>query len=584
MSLSVDPIRVLQARFATAIQEAFGEQHASIDPLIQRSDRADLQANVALPLAKKVGKNPREVATTLLGTLKIDDVVAKIEIAGAGFLNMTLKPEWLAKSVSSQLNDPRLAVALSSKPETVVIDYSAPNVAKVMHVGHLRSTVIGDALARLLEFRGHKVIRQNHVGDWGTPFGMLIEHLLDLGEERAANEGTVGELGAFYKQARAKFDGDAAFAERARARVVLLQSGDAETLRLWKTLFEISSSYFSVIYDRLRVTLTPKDIAGESFYNPMLEAVAKELEDRKIAVISDDALCVFPDGFKNREGNPLPLIVRKSDEGFGYPATDLAAVRHRVENLKATRVLYVVGHPQETHFAMVFAVSRLAGWIPANVSFEHVAFGSVLGKDGKILKSRSGDSLPLIDLINDATESALKVVRDASKHLSEEQQDSIARKVAIGALKYADLSNDRIKDYQFDPDRMVSTDGNTGSYLQYAHARFRSILSKAAAAGVAVPAQHSVLSIGEHPAEKALALHLLQFASVLELMERTLHPHKLCTYLFELSQKASTFWTECRVIDAEEPARSGRLALVKVAADTLQLGLDLLGIEAPVPM
>ncbi len=581
---TVDPIRVLQVRFALAIQRLYGEEHASIDPLIQRSERADLQANVAMPLAKKVGKNPREVATELIGALKIDDVVSHIEIAGPGFLNLTLRAEWIAQSISSLINDPRLGIPTVEKPETVVIDYSAPNVAKEMHVGHLRSTVIGDALARLMDFRGHKVIRQNHVGDWGTPFGMLIEHLLDLGEAQAASEGSVGELGAFYREASAKFKADDAFKDRARARVVLLQGGDAETLRLWKKLVEISASYFAVVYDRLRVTLTSADIAGESFYNDMLEPVANELEEREIASLNGGALCVFPPGFKNRDGAPLPLIVRKSDEGFGYPATDLAAIKYRTQTLKASRILYVVGHPQEQHFAMVFAVARMAGWLTDAVKVEHVAFGSILGTDKKMFRSRSGETVRLIDLIDTATDSALNVVKDASKHLSEEQQESIARKVGTGALKYADLANDRIKDYVFDADRMVSTDGNTGSYLQYAHARFRSILAKAELAGHKVVPANTPLSIAEHPAEKALALHLLQFGAVLELVERTLHPHKLCTYLYELSAKASTFWNECRVIDAEEPARSGRLALVTVAADTLRVGLDLLGIETPVPM
>jgi arginyl-tRNA synthetase len=580
----VDPIAVLQRRFATAIKTVYGEAHATMDPLIQRSDRADLQANVALPLAKKVGKNPREVATALLEALQIEDVVAKAELAGAGFINMTLRSSWIAQSVSALLGDDRLGVLTAARPDTVVIDYSAPNVAKEMHVGHLRSTVIGDALARLLEFRGHTVIRQNHVGDWGTPFGMLIEHLLDLGESRAATEASVGELGAFYREARGKFDASESFQARARARVVLLQSGDAETLRLWKKLVEISASYFAVVYEQLRVTLKASDIAGESFYNDMLEPVAHELEARGIATHNNGALCVFAPGFKNREGEPLPLIVRKSDEGFGYPATDLAAIRYRVETLKATRILYVVGHPQEQHFAMVFAVAKMAGWLTEATKVEHVAFGSILGTDKRMFRSREGATARLIDLIEAAQDSALKVVQQASKHLTEEQQVSISRKVGTGAIKYADLSNDRIKDYVFDTERMVSTDGNTASYLQYAHARFRSILSKAESAGHSVVSPHTVLAIAEHPAEKALAMHLLQFGAVIENVERSLHPHKLCTYLYELSAKTSTFWNECRVIDAEEPARSGRIALVRVTADILQRGLELLGIETPVPM
>lgn len=538
--------------------------------MLRRSDRAHLQANVALSLGKKLGKPPRAVADALVAALEASDVIANVEVAGPGFLNITLRDEWLAAAATSALGDERLSVAPAAQRDVVVIDYSAPNVAKEMHVGHLRSTVIGDAIARVLSFRGHEVIRQNHVGDWGTPFGMLIEHLVDLGE--SANDVSMGELGAFYKAARKKFDADPGFADRSRKRVVLLQSGDAETLRLWRVLYDASKRYFEKVYELLDVTLTSDDLRGESFYDPMLAPLAKELEARGIAHIDQGALCVFPPGFQTKEGTPLPLIIRKQDGGFGYAATDVAAVRYRVEQLHGTRLLYVVGAPQAQHLAMVFAAARTAGFLPDTVRAEHVAFGSVLGADKRMFKSRSGETARLIDLIEEAIDRANAALVEKAPDLTEDERHPIARAVGIGSIKYADLSSDRVKDYVFDIDRMVSFDGNTAGYLQYAHARARSIIRKGGAPG-------ATIAVSE-PAERALVLQLLDFGATIRAVETSLEPHKLCGYLYALSGAFTEFWDKCPVLKAEEPARSSRLALCELTARTLKQGLALLGITA----
>jgi arginyl-tRNA synthetase len=568
-----DPIDALLPRFRDAILRAFGPEHAATDPLLRRSDRADLQANLALGLGKKLGKPPRVVAEAIVSALAAEEILAKVEIAGPGFLNLTLRDEWLAAAVDRALGGERLGVPAAATTDEVVIDYSSPNVAKEMHVGHLRSTVIGDALARLLAFRGHRVIRQNHVGDWGTPFGMLIEHLVDLGEA-GAKEVSIGELGAFYKQARAKFDGDPAFADRARRRVVALQSGDPETLRLWRTLFDASRVYFERIYALLDVTLTSDDIRGESFYDPMLAPLADELAAREIAKIDQGALCIFVPGFATKEGAPLPLIVRKSDGGFGYAATDLAAIRYRTSELRATRVLYVVGTPQEQHLSMVFGAARLAGFVPEGVRVQHVNFGSVLGTDKRMYKTRSGETVRLVDLIEEAIERAAAAVAAKASDLPEAERTAIARAVGVGAIKYADLSSDRVKDYVFDIDRMVSFEGNTAPYLQYAHARIRSIFRKA---GI----EHATAGAApREPAERALALELLAFGATIRAVEETLEPHRLCGYLYGLAARFTEFYDACPVLKSEEPVRSSRLVLCDLTAKTLSLGLSLLGITA----
>ncbi|HEY0710006.1 MAG TPA: arginine--tRNA ligase [Polyangia bacterium] len=579
----VDPIAPLRARVVAAATAAFGDEGAATDPALHRSQHADYQADIALALARKIKRNPREVATALAAQLTADDVIASAEVSGPGFINLTLKAGYLDSLLGQMLSDERLGLPAAARPETVVVDYSSPNLAKEMHVGHLRSTIIGDAICRLLEFQGHKVVRQNHVGDWGTPFGMLLEHLLDLGASGETKDAKIAELVVFYKQARAKFDSDPAFAERARARVVLLQGGDEATLALWRRLIDLSVAHFSELYARMGVTLKPSDVAGESQYNAALPGVVKDLLDSGLARESDGAICVFPPGFAGREGEPLPLIVRKQDGGYSYATTDLAALRYRIDQLKASRVIVVVGAPQAQHLAMVFATARLAGWVPIesdkSVRLEHVAFGSVLGPDKKMFKTRAGESVSLASLVDEGIERAAKAVAEKSPDLDAAAQRKIAEAVGVGAIKYADLSNDRIKDYVFDWNRMLAFEGNTAPYLMYAHARIQSILRKAAWTGDRAGAA-STLRI-EAPQERALALELLGFATVVDKVGETLQPHRICTHLYDVAQAFTGFYENCPVLKADEPVRSARLALAALTARVLAQGLALLGIAAP---
>ncbi|HTC80554.1 MAG TPA: arginine--tRNA ligase [Acidimicrobiia bacterium] len=549
------------------------------DPVVRRSDRADYQVNGSMALAKRTGRPPRDLAQDLVDRVELADIAHPPEIAGPGFINVTLQDAFLARALAETAADPRLGVTPAATTETVVIDYSAPNVAKEMHVGHLRSTIIGDALVRVLEFLGHRVIRQNHLGDWGTPFGMLIEHLLSVGEEEAAQELSVGDLGRFYQEARAEFDANPDFADRARRRVVELQAGDPRTLRLWKLLVDESSRYFSSVYERLGVKLTPQDQAGESMYNDMLADTVAELELLGLLVESDGALCVFPPGFTTREGNPLPLIVRKSDGGFGYDTTDLAAIRHRLRDLGATHLIYVVGAPQREHLEMIFETARLAGWLLPPARAEHVAFGSVLGADRKMYRTRAGGSIRLVDLLDEAVERARQIVADRTT-LDPDEAVAVSEAVGIGAVKYADLSNDRVKDYVFDWDRMLDFNGNTGPYLQYAHTRVRSVFSQAEARGIDVG--NLAPSAEFHPAERRLALELLSFDGAVHGTEATLQPHRLCTYLFDLATTFTDFYESCPILRADtDEQRRSRLFLADLTGRVLARGLDLLGIAAP---
>jgi arginyl-tRNA synthetase len=580
-----DPLTTLGPRFAAAIAAALGDEHASVDPMLRRSTvaaaNADYQANFAMGLGKKLKRPPREVAQAVVEKLDLSGIADRVEVAGPGFVNIALAPTWLSSEVERAAADARLGVVPARAPETVVVDYSAPNVAKEMHVGHLRSTIIGDALARVLEHLGHRVIRQNHIGDWGTPFGKLIEHLVDVGEQQAVAELSVGDLNSFYQQANKKFEADPAFADRARKRVVALQAGDESTLALWRLLVAESKRYFTVVYTRLGVTLKDEDICAESFYNPMLPVVAADLEQKGLARISEGALCVFPAGFTGKNGEPQPLIVRKTDGGYGYGATDLAAVRHRTGTLGATRLLYVVGSPQKQHLAMVYAAAREAGWLLPPARAEHVAFGSVLGADKKMYKSRAGDSVRLVDLLAEAVERAAAVVAEKNPQLDEAARAEVARMVGIGAVKYADLSNARIGDYVFDWDRMLSFEGNTAPYLQYAHARIRSIFRRVEAAPVTTSAHVQIAERAEH----ALALELLSFGGVVDSVADTLEPHRLCTYLYALASAFTTFYEQCPVLKAAtDEQRQSRLVLCDLTARVLAAGLDLLGIEAPQQM
>jgi arginyl-tRNA synthetase len=576
-----DPSVVLSERFAGALA-SLDEALRDADPVVRRSDRADYQVNGSMALAKKTGRPPRDLAQDLIDRVDLADIAHPPEIAGPGFINVTLQDAFLARGLAETAADPRLGVTAAATTATVVVDYSAPNVAKEMHVGHLRSTIIGDALVRVQEFVGHRVIRQNHLGDWGTPFGMLIEHLLSVGEDEAANELSVGDLGRFYQEARAAFDADPDFADRARRRVVELQAGDPQTLRLWKLLVDESSRYFSSVYQRLGVKLTPDDQAGESMYNSRLADTMAELDRLGLLVESDGALCVFPPGFTTREDKPLPLIVRKSDGGFGYDTTDLAAIRYRLRDLGADHVVYVVGAPQREHLEMIIETARLAGWLQPPARAEHVAFGSVLGADRKMFRTRAGGSIRLVDLLDEAVQRAARVVAERVDELSPEEQAAVSEAVGIGAVKYADLSNDRVKDYVFDWDRMLDFTGNTAPYLQYAHARIRSIFRKAQSRGIDVDPGGLAPADGFHPAERRLALEILSFDGAVHSTESALAPHRLCTYLFDLATAFTDFYESCPILRADTPEQlRSRLFLADLTGRVLARGLDLLGIAAP---
>ncbi|SHJ07785.1 arginyl-tRNA synthetase [Nocardiopsis flavescens] len=576
-----DPQEVLSRRVQSALGAAFGPEYGDTDPVIRPSQFADYQANAALALAKRLGRKPREVSAAIMEHLDVADVCSAVEVSGPGFINLTLRDDWISGRTRELLDDERLGVPAQER-RTIPLDYSAPNVAKEMHVGHLRTTVVGDSLARTLEFLGHHVIRQNHIGDWGTPFGMLIEHLLEVGEDSPEAGLLTTDPNAFYQAARTKFDssgpGPEEFAARARRRVVALQGGDGETLRLWNKLVGLSKVYFNKVYAKLGVTLTDDDLAGESTYNDLLADVCDELEAKGIAEISDGALCVFLDGFTGREGRPVPLIVRKSDGGYGYATTDLATVRYRVDDLKADRILYVVGAPQAMHFKMVWAAAREAGWLPDSVETTHVQIGNVLGADGKILRTRSGAPVRLMALLDEAVERAAAVVRENRPDLGEEEQAEIARQVGIGAVKYADLSVAHDTEYTFDFDRMLALTGNTGPYLQYAQARIRSIFRKG---GLSPEGARADIAVG-HGAERALALKLLEFGPVVAQVGDLLQPHRLSSYLFELAQSLTAFYEHCPVLSAATGAeRESRLTLIALALRVLVQGLDLLGVEAP---
>ena len=541
----------LEALLAARLAGAFGAVAGRpVDPAVRVSQHADFQSDAVFALAHALRRPPREVAAEVVAAADLSGL-ATISVSGPGFLNLTVDDDFLA-SAAAGFPGPQPAGG-----ERIVLDYSGPNVAKEMHVGNLRSTIIGDALARILERQGHEVVRVNHLGDWGTQFGMLIEYLVDTGE---GSGHSLGDLTRLYREARVRFDSDEDFQRRARLRVVALQSGDPRSRELWRRLVAQSEEAFMDAYHRLGVTLQPGDFVGESFYQDQLPSVLDELRAKGLLVESDGALCAFPPGFAGRAGEPLPLLVRKSDGGFGYAATDLAAVRYRVRELKADRLLYVVGTPQSTHFAMVFAVARMAGWLAPEVTAEHIDFGSVLGVDGKMLRTRAGESVKLSGLLDEAD-------ARASSHA-----------VGMAAIKYADLSSDRRSDYVFDWDRMLASTGNTGPYLQYAYARIRSLFQRAgteAVVGRVRPAD---------PAERALALTLLGFEpAVLAAADRR-EPHRLAAYLHDLAVAFSVFYEKCPVLRSEGATRASRLALADRTARTLEQGLTLLGIDLPEAM
>lgn len=582
-----------------AIAAAYPEQ-AGADPLIRPSDHADLQVNAALALAKKVGSTPREVAERVREQLPAGDLISEAVVSGPGFVNLTVSDAALWRQVAARLANARLGVAAPETGRRTVIDYSAPNIAKEMHVGHLRSSIIGDALARVLGFLGSDVVRQNHLGDWGTQFGMLIQFIDEHPERPWRHQEVVGKdddgdqassvsaLDGLYRAARKQFDDDEAFADRARARVVALQAGDEGTLATWREIVTESQYAFDEVYSRLGVLLTADDSAGESFYNDKLDDVARELEDAGIAVHSRGALVVLSEEVNGPDDEPVALMVRKSDGGYGYDTTDLATIRYRVRELHANRILYVVGAPQSLHFRLIFEAARRAGWLdPEQVEAVHVPFGSVLGADHRPFKTRAGGTVRLMSLLDDAVGAAAAVVREGAEirgvGMDAADLRVIAEQAGIGAVKYADLSTNRIKDYVFDVERMVSFTGNTGVYLQYAHTRIVSILRKAAERGLTAPAG-APTAVGDlplEPPERALALTLDAFGDTLVEVGATLEPHRLCGYLYDVARAFTDLYEACPVLASEGVVRERRLALCDLARRTLEEGLHLLGIAAP---
>ncbi|TXS37333.1 arginine--tRNA ligase [Streptomyces sp. OR43] len=577
----------LQQQLADALTAALPDA-GTADPLLRRSDRADFQANGILALAKKLKGNPRELAAQVTGALPASDLIKDIEVSGPGFLNITLSDKAIIETLAARAADDedRLGVPYNASAGTTVIDYAQPNVAKEMHVGHLRSAVIGDAMVQILEFTGESVVPRHHIGDWGTQFGMLIQYLIEHPDElnheddKADGEAAMSSLNRLYKASRALFDSDEEFKNRSRDRVVALQAGEPETLAMWQRFVDESKIYFYSVFDKLDMKINDPDIVGESGYNDMLEETCRILEETGVAVRSEGALCVFFDDVKGPDGNPTPLIVKKTNGGYGYAATDLSAVRDRVQNLKASTLLYVVDVRQSLHFRMVFETARRAGWLNDGVTTHQLAFGTVLGKDGKPFKTREGVTVRLEDLLDEAVERATAVVREKAGKigLSEEEIVENGRYVGIGAVKYADLSTSAVRDYKFDLDQMVSLHGDTSVYLQYAYARIRSILRKA---GDAKPVAHPELELA--PAERALGLHLDQFGEVLSEVAAGYEPHKLAAYLYQLASLYTTFYDQCHVLSDENPAEvvENRLFLCDLTARTLHKGMALLGIRTP---
>jgi arginyl-tRNA synthetase len=570
-----DPEAALGALVQQALADEFGAEYAAADPLIRPSGFADFQSNAAMSLSKQLGRSPRDVAGPVADRLNTAPAVARAEMSGPGFINITLADEWIAAQSADQLADPRLGVALAKPRQRVVVDYSGPNVAKELHAGHLRATSVGDAIARVLEYLGHDVIRAAHLGDWGTQFGMLIEHALEIGDQATYDQLASGEFTAFYQAARAKFDGDPAFADRSRKRVVQLQAGEPDTMRLWQVLVDDSMEYLHKIYARLNITLTNADMAPESFYNSMLGDVCDELEHRGLAVMSDGALCSFPPGFTGRDGKPVPLMLRKSDGGYGYDSTDAAAIRYRLTELGVTRIIYVVGSEQSQHLQMIFELARQAGWLVPPATAEHAVIGLMTGPGGQRLRTRSGEQVKLADLMDEAVDRAAAVIAD--RYPDPVQRGQIAEAVGIGALKYGDLSVARDSSYVLDFDRLLALTGNTGPYLQYAAARIRSIFARA---GLDPADATGPIALGTS-AERALALRLLGLGRAVDDVAAGAEPHKLAGFLFDTASAFTTFYEQCPVLTAEGEIRQSRLALSALSLRVLDTGLRLLGIPVP---
>ena len=551
---------------------------AQCEALVRQSGKVqfgDYQANGIMPAAKKLGLNPREFAQNVLDKADLQDIAEKTEIAGPGFINIFLKNTWLAENINRAVQDPKLGVHNPEK-QTVVVDYSSPNVAKEMHVGHLRSTIIGDAVVRTLEFLGNHVIRANHVGDWGTQFGMLIAYLEKM-ENEHASEMELSDLEAFYRAAKKHYDEDPVFAEKARNYVVKLQSGDEYCRTMWQKLVKITMQQNQHNYDRLNVTLTDKDVMGESLYNPMLPGIVEDLKKQGLAVEDDGALVVYLDEFKNKDGDPMGVIVQKKDGGFLYTTTDIAAAKYRYETLKANRALVFSDTRQSQHMQQAWLITRKAGYVPDSFQLEHKNFGMMLGKDGKPFKTRSGDTVKLADLLDEAIERAGVLISQKSTALSEQEKADVIEAVGIGSVKYADLSKNRTTDYVFDWDNMLSFEGNTAPYMQYAYTRIRSIFNRSQIALSEV--EQAQLSITDEK-ERALAVKLLQFEEAIQIVAKDGTPHVLCAYLYELAGVFSSFYEHCPILNNEDQqVKLSRLKLALLTERTLKQGLDLLGIK-----
>ncbi|MDH6055241.1 arginine--tRNA ligase [Umezakia ovalisporum] len=575
----------LKLKLEQALVAAFGQEYAGVDPILVPASNpkfGDYQANVALSLSKRLGQQPRAIASAIAEKLDVSDFCETPEIAGPGFINFKLKITHLEAQLNAIQADSRLGIPKAKTPKREIVDFSSPNIAKEMHVGHLRSTIIGDCIARILEFRGHDVLRLNHVGDWGTQFGMLIAYLREVYPEAltTANALDIKDLVSFYRQAKQRFDEDQAFQETARQEVVRLQAGAEDTLHAWKLLCEQSRREFQVIYDLLDVQVTER---GESFYNPLLAAVVEDLAKSGLLLENQGAKVVFLEGFANREGEPLPLIVQKSDGGYNYATTDLAALCYRIQKDEAKRIIYVTDAGQTNHFAQFFQVARKAGWVPDDVELVHVPFGLVLGEDGKKFKTRSGDTVKLRDLLDEAV---IRARADLERRLQEEEREEteafiskVAQVVGISAVKYADLSQNRTSDYIFSYDKMLDLRGNTAPYMLYAYARIQGISRKAGINFSELGENVQVLL--QHETESALAKYLLLLDEVISSVEQELLPNRLGEYLYELSKKFNQFYDRnqgVRVLETDEPLRTSRLVLCDLTARTLKLGLSLLGI------
>lgn len=560
------------------MQSAFGAAQADYEPMIQsatRSEYGDYQANFAMRLAKILQKKPMEIAQTVIDHLSHRETFRLLDPSGPGFINITLSDEFLAQQLQKLIGDDRLGVEKAHKPETIVVEYSSPNVAKEMHVGHLRTTIIGDAFARIFDFLGHKVIRQSHIGDWGTQFGMIIEYLLETNQANIKH--SISELNLLYKKSKQRFDEDPAFADKARARVVALQGGDKATLAIWQNLVNESENYFATVYEKLNVLLKHDDIRGESFYNDTLANITNDLEKRHIAEISDGALVIFLEGFVDPDNKPVPMIIRKKDGGYLYATTDLAAAKYRIETLKGNRIIYITDARQKQHFAMLFAAVDKAGWMTATAKLEHVPYGAVLGEDNRPFKTRSGETISLISLLDEAEERAATLATAKNPELSKDQIKTIAKAIGVGALKYADLRADKVKDYVFSWDKMLSFDGNTAPYLQNAYVRTRSIFRTGKIDLNSLKTEKIIIA---EPVEHLLAVKLLEFSDIVPSIAHDLGLHRLCEYLYDVAATFHKFYEHCPILSAPDQAsRNSRLLLCDITARTLKLGLSLLGIE-----